>query len=317
MNRRCFTTAAGAALLTACSGQRRRRIAVIPKATAHLFWVSVQAGALAAGKKFNVEILWNGPASETDFNRQIQIIDSMVAQRVEGICIAASERQALIAPVERAVAAGIPVTVFDSGLDSQSYMSFVATDNALAGRLGARRLAEILGGKGQVAVILHAPGSVSTMDREAGFKEAMAKEFPGIRIVAEQYGMSDRAKARAATENILAAHSSIDGIFTSTEPSAAGALLALKGRGLAGKIKLVTNDSSDALVEEMRAGTVDAMIAQDPFGMAFQAVQTIVDKLDGKTPPKRIDLQPRVVTVKDLDDPEVRQMLHPDIKRYL
>jgi len=317
MNRRSFTAAAGAALLTACSGRRRRRIAVIPKATAHLFWVSVQAGALAAGKKFDVDILWNGPASETDFNRQIQIVDSMIVQRVDGICIAASERQALIAPVERAVAAGIPVTVFDSGLDSQAYMTFIATDNVLAGRLGARQLAAAIGGKGEVAIILHAPGSVSTMDRESGFKETMATEFPGIKIAAEQYGMSDRAKARAATENILAAHSSINGLFTSTEPSASGALLALKGRGLAGKIKLVSNDSSDSLVEEMKAGNLNAMIAQDPFGMAFQAVQTIVDKLDGKTPAKRIDLQPRVVTVKDLDDPVVQQMLKPDIKRHL
>lgn len=314
MKRRAF---AGAVLLAACGGAKKRRIAVIPKGTAHLFWASVHAGALAAGRKFDVEIVWNGPATETEYDRQIQIVDSMVTQRVDGICLAASERKALVGAVDRAVAAGIPVTVFDSGLDSTNYMSFVGTDNTLAGRLGARTLAGLLGGKGQVAVVLHAPGSVSTMDREAGFRETMAKEFPGITIVAEQFGMSDRAKARAAAENILAANPGVEGLFTTTEPSAAGVLLALKGRALVGKVKLVTNDSSDALVEQMRAGHLDAMIAQDPFGMAFQAVETVVDKLNGKTPPKRIDLQPRVVTVRDLDNPEVRQMLKPDLKKYL
>lgn len=314
MRRRWFLSTA---LVAACGGKRKRRIAVIPKGTAHLFWASVHAGALAAGKKHDVEILWNGPATETEYDRQIQILDSMVTQRVDGICLAASERKALVGPVDRAVAAGIPVTVFDSGLDSTNYMSFVGTDNTLAGRLGARTLAGLLGGKGQVAVVLHAPGSVSTMDREAGFKDTMQKEFPGITIVAEQFGMSDRAKARAAAENILAANPGVQGMFTTTEPSAAGVLLALKGRGLEKKVKLVTNDSSDALVDEMRAGNLDAMIAQDPFGMAFQAVETVVDKLNGKTPPKRIDMQPRVVTVKELDLPEVQQMLKPDLKKYL
>lgn len=307
----------GALVLAACGGKKRRRIAVIPKGTAHLFWASVHAGALAAGKKHDVEILFNGPATEIEYDRQIQIVDAMVTQRVDGICLAASERKALIGAVDRAVAAGIPVTVFDSGLDSTNYMSFVGTDNVLAGRLGARTLAGLLGGKGKVAVVLHAPGSVSTMDREAGFRETMKQEFPGIEIVAEQYGMSDRAKARAAAENILAAHAGIGGMFTTTEPSAAGVLLALKGRGLQGKVKLVTNDSSDALVEEMRAGNLDAMIAQDPFGMAVKAVETVVEKLNGGTPPKRIDLQPRVVTVKELDLPEVREMLKPDLKKYL
>ncbi|MBI5084691.1 MAG: substrate-binding domain-containing protein [Acidobacteria bacterium] len=315
MTRRKLLTGVGLGL-AGCGRTRRRRIAVIPKGTAHLFWVSVQAGALAAGKKFNVEILWNGPASETEYARQVQIIDSMIAQRVDGIAVAASERQALVAPIERAVAAGIPVTVFDSGVDSANFMSFVGTDNVLAGRMGARKLAGLLKGKGEVAMILHAPGSLSTMDREIGFRDTMKKEYPGIHIVAEQYGMSDRAKARAAAENILAAHPELDGLFTTTEPSAAGAVLALKGRGLNGRIRLVTNDSSDALVEEMRAGNVDAFIAQDPYGMAFQAVKTLVDKLEGRTPPGRIDMQPVVVTVGDLEKPEVRQMLHPEqIKR--
>ena len=85
-----------------CGRSGRRTIAVIPKATSHIFWLSVQAGALAAGKAFDVEILWNGPASETEYDRQIQIIDSMVARRVDGIALAAAERKALVNAVDRA-----------------------------------------------------------------------------------------------------------------------------------------------------------------------------------------------------------------------
>jgi ribose transport system substrate-binding protein len=300
-----------------CRGGRKKRVAVIPKATSHLFWVSVQAGALAAGKQFNLEILWNGPAMETDYSRQIQILDSMVAQKVDGIVIAAAERQALVGPVNRAVAAGIPVTVFDSGLDSENYMSYIATDNYEAGKLGGRTLAELLHGQGKVAVLLHAPGSLSTMDRERGFKDVLQQEFPKMQIVAEQYGMSDRAKSRAAAENMLTAHADLDGFFASTEPSSSGVTLALKSRGLAGKIRFVGFDASDTMIEDLKAGVIDAMVVQDPFKIGFEAVKTIADKLNGKTPPKRIDLQGRVVRKQDLDRPEIKELLAPDVKKYL
>lgn len=300
----------GAVLLAGCGGDRRKRIAVIPKAVSHLFWVEVKKGADSAGKEFNVEILWNGAASETDYSRQMQIVDSMIAQRVDGIAIAASERQALVPVVDRAVAAGIPVSVFDSGLDSTNYVSFIATDNVEAGRLGARKLAELIGGKGKVGVVLHAPGSLSTMDREKGFNEVIGKEFPNIKIVGQQFGMSDRSKSRAAAENILTANPDLAGLFASSEPSSVGAALAIKGRELSGKVKLMAFDSSDGMVEDLRGGTISAMVVQDPQRMGYEAVHTLVMKLRGETPPKRLDLNAIVVSNQDLGDPNVKRLLN-------
>jgi ribose transport system substrate-binding protein len=190
-------------LLAGCGrAPKRKQIAVVPKATSHVFWISVQAGALAAGNELGVDVLWNGPAAETEYARQIQIIDSMVTRRVDGIAVAAAERKALVQTVDRAVAAGIPVTVFDSGLDSNNFMTFLATNNYEGGQMAARELARLLGGEGNVALLMHAPGSQSTMDREKGFDESLTKEFPRIRIVARQFGLSDRAKARAAAIRI-------------------------------------------------------------------------------------------------------------------
>ncbi len=303
--------------LAGCNRDRKKVIAVIPKATSHLFWQSVQAGALAAGKEFDVEVVWNGPASETEYSRQIQIMDSMIARHVDGIAVAASERKALGQVLDRAAAANIPVTVFDSGVESTNYLTFVATDNYEAGVMGAQTLGKLLDGKGTAALLMHMPGSSSTMDRERGFRNALAKEFPGIRIVAEQFGQSDRAKALAASENILAAHPNLNGIFCSSEPSAAGASQALKARGVVGKVKLVGVDSSDAMLEDMRKGVIQALIVQDPFGLGREAVRTLVDKLNGKTPPKQIDLPARLVQAADLDKPEVQQLLHPDVNKYL
>ncbi len=296
---------------------RRPRIAVVPKATSHIFWQAVQAGALAAGKDLKVDVEWNGPAQETDYSRQIQIVDSMIAQHVNGLAIAASDRQALNTSLDRAAAAHIPVTIFDSGVDSTNYMTFVATNNQEAGKAAARTLGGLLGGKGKVGVIQHMPGSFSTMERESGFDEVMAKEFPAIQIVARQYGMSDRAKSMAAAENILTAHPDLNGLFASTEPSATGTSLALKERKLAGKVKFVGFDFSDGMIADLKNGVMDAFVAQDPFKIGYEAVQTLVDKLHGKTPPKVLDLSGRVITRENLDTPEVKALLFPDLKKYL
>jgi ribose transport system substrate-binding protein len=306
-----------AAALASCGGEKKRQVAVIPKATSHVFWLTVQAGAMAAGEQFGLDVVWNGPAAETDFTRQIQIVDSMVSRRMDGIVIAAADRKALVAPIDRAMAAGIPVTVFDSGLDSENYMSYVATDNVEAGRLAARALGRMLGGKGKVAIVMHVAGSVSTMDREAGFEEVIGKDFPDIRIVQKLYGQSDRSKAMAVAENILTAHPDLNAFFASTEPSTSGTILALKSRGVSGKVRLVGFDSNDTMLEALKDGTLTAMVIQDPFKIGFEAVKTIADKLAGRQPPKRQDLPGVLVTPDNVATPEIVSLIKPDLKKYL
>jgi len=298
-------------LAGACNRSQKRRIGVVPKGTSHVFWLTVRSGAEAAGQKFGVEIIWNGPPLETEYDRQMQIVDSMIAQHVDGLAVAAAERNALNRSLDRAAELKIPVTVFDSGVDSSNYMTFLATDNYAAGRMGARELARLMDSKGTVAMVMHAPGSGSTMDRERGFDDVMRTEFPQIKIVARQFGMSDRSKAMGAAENILTAHPDLNGIFASSEPSSIGTALALKSRNLSGKVKFVSFDSSDTLIQDLKGGTIDAMVVQDPFKMGFEAVKTLVDKLNGATPPKRIDLPARVIRKADLDKPDVHELLFP------
>jgi len=301
--------------LAGCQKSSKRVIAVVPKATSHLFWLSVQAGALAAGEEYGVQIEWNGAAAETEYPRQIQIVDSFISRHVDGIALAPTERKALVGAVDRAAKAGIPVTIFDSGIDSENFMSFLATNNYEGGQMAGRALARLLNGNGKVGMVMHAPGSGSTMERERGFEDVVKAEFPGITIVASQFGQSDRSKAMAATENILTAHPTLDGLFASSEPSSVGASLALKSRSLGGKVHLVAFDSSDGMVDDLKAGVISAMVVQDPFRMGHDAVKTIVDKLNGQTPPKRIDLSARVITKADLDKIEVQRLLSPNSKK--
>jgi ribose transport system substrate-binding protein len=294
---------------TSCRDRSRKLIAVVPKATSHLFFVSIHAGVDAAAREFGVDVLWNGPREETEHDRQIQIVESMIVQHVDALAISATDEQALAGPVQRAIDAKIPVAIFDSGVNVTNYVSFVATDNFGAGQTAARKLAALIGGKGRVAMVMHKPGGTSTMLRERGFDEAMAKEFPNITIVARQYGMSDLAKSRAVAENILTAHPDLDGIFASSEASSLGSIQAIRSRGQSGKVKLITFDFSDAHVEALRDGTIDIMLVQDPYRIGYETVRALAEYLQGKTPTKRVDLPARAIVKADLEKPEIRALL--------
>jgi ribose transport system substrate-binding protein len=301
--RRCFLSVI--ALAYSCRNAGRRIIGVVPKATSHLFFVSVHAGVNKAARDFGVEVLWNGPNEETDHSRQIQIVDGMLARRVDALAISATDERALAGAVQRVIAAGIPVTVFDSGVNVEGYVSFIATDNFGAGCTAARTLARLIGAKGSVGMVMHKPGGTSTVLRERGFEETMKTEFPGIRIAARQFGMSEPARSLAAAENILSAHPDLAGMFSSSEPSSLGAIQAVRTRGLSGKLKLVTFDSSKSHVEALHDGTIDVMLVQDPVRIGYEAVHSLAEKLRGGSPPKRLDLPARSIVKADLSNPEI------------
>jgi ribose transport system substrate-binding protein len=297
--------------IAACRGSRKKRIGVVPKATSHLFFGNVHRGVDQAARDFNVEVLWNGPNEETDHTRQIQIVESMITQHVDAIAISATDERALAAPVQRAIKAGIPVTVFDSGVNVEGYTSFIATDNHGAGCTAARLLAKLIGGKGKIGMVMHKPGGTSTVLREQGFEETLTKEFPGVTIAARQFGMSDSARSLAAAENILTAHPDLAGIFASSEASSLGSIQAIRGRNLTGKVKLITFDSSESHVEALRDGVIDFMLVQEPFKLGYEAVRSLAEKLEGRTPAQRLDLPARVITKSDLSNPEIVALLSP------
>ena len=301
----------------ACNRSDRTRIGVVPKAVAHVFWQSVHAGAVAAGREADVDIEWKGPPTETDFSRQIEIVDAMINGRVDGIVMAPTEATALVTVVERAAREGIPVSIFDSGINTENYVSFVATNNYDAGVLAARKLAELLDSKGRIVVVKMVPGSASTTQREKGFEETLSREFPEIQILAEQYCMSDRARALAVSENMLTAHPDLNGMFASAEPGTIGAAKALRDRGLAEKVRMVGFDFSETIEKDLKDGVLDALVVQDPFNIGYEAVKTIVAKLNGETPAKRIDSPATIVTADNLSDPEIDALVHPDLDQYL
>lgn len=307
--------AAPSILNWSCSRQKKRTIAVIPKGSAHVFWQSVHAGSNKAAGERGVEIVWNGPAQETDFNGQLQIADAMITRRVDAMVLAPIDKKVMVSVVERASQEGIPVVIFDSGIDTEKYIAQVATDNYKAGELGADRIAKLLGEKGKIAMVMVQPGAASTMAREQGFKDKIQKAYPNIRIVDEKYGWADYAKSLAVSENMLTANPDLQAFFASNESSTVGAAQALKGRKSA--VKLVGFDSSVSLLEDLRGGVIDSLIVQDPFQMGYRSVIAATDHLDGKPVEKNQPLAPTLVEKANLDSPEIQAKINPDLKKYL
>lgn len=316
MRRREILAFVASLAFAGCRRERKIVVGVVPKGANHIFWLTVQAGAIKAAREFGFEIEWNAPTLEIDASRQIEIVESMVNRRLAGIALAPVDKRALVAVVERAANAGIPVAIFDSGIDTEQRITYVATNNEEGGRMAARRLGEILGGRGKVAVVGFMPGSASTMEREFGFQDEIRKRFPAIEVLGVQYGMADRAKAMAITENLLTANRDLAGLFADNESSTAGAVQALKSRN-ARHVKLVAFDSSDQILADLKAGWIDSLVVQNPFRMGYESVKAIGLKLRGEQPPALLDSGATLVRAEDLEKPAIRELLFPDIQRYL
>ena len=289
------------------------RIAVIPKGTAHIFWQSVHAGAVTAGNEFDVEIKWQGPATETMKEAQISIVNDFIVKQVDGIVLAPQDQEALVGAVEEAFKAKIPLAIFDSGINTDKYVSFAATDNYKGGVAAANEMARLLDNKGTCIITKVDPGSDSTLQREKGFEDTLAEKFPDIKVIDAQFGYSDREKSRAVTEDMLIKHPEVDAIFGPNESSTSGALLALQAIDLAGKKIFVGFDSSDALIQAMKKKEINALVLQNPFKMGYEGVKAIVSHLKGEKVEKRIDTGVYLITPDNMDEPDNKLLLSPDL----
>lgn len=297
------------------------KIAVIPKGTTHEFWKSVHAGAVKAARQFDVEIVWKGPLKEDDLKSQIDLVETFTAQRISGIVVAPLDSRGLKGAVKNAVRAKVPVVIFDSALDSNEPISFVATDNRAAGRLAGEHMVKLLSGKGRVVVLRYQEGSASTHAREEGFLEAVRKA-PEIQVVSDnQYAGATTESAHQASESLLMAQAAgqgkVDGVFTPNESSTFGMLLALTKAGLLGKLKFVGFDASSKLVDGLRAGNIDGLVVQDPFNMGYLAVKTMVSHLQGKPVTPKVDTGSTFVDKQNLSDPKIKQLIAPDLAKWL
>jgi ribose transport system substrate-binding protein len=288
------------------------KIAVIPKGTTHVFWKSVEQGALKGGRELGADVVWKGPLTEADAAQQIKLVEQFTQEGVAGICLAPLDANQLRRPVQQAMAKKIPVVIFDSGLNGEvgkDFVSYVATDNHKGGVLAGEELVRLLGGKGKVVLLKYNVGSASTEERERGFLEVLAKH-PGIQVIEkDQYGGATAGESQRKAENMIDKLREADGIFCSNESLTVGMLNVLRSNGLAGQKKFVGFDASPFLISALKAGDIQALVSQNPTRMGFEAVNAMVTYLQKGSTTPHVDTGCALVTKENLESPEIRAIL--------
>jgi len=294
------------------------RIAVIPKGESHEFWKSVRAGAMKAAKDFDLDVTFKGPAREGSTNDQIAMVQNKIADGVDGICLAPVDAVALRESVDQAIAAGIPVVIFDSGLaDQNGIVSFVATNNYKGGERAADHLAKLLEGKGNVILMRYNPGSQSTEQREQGFLDKIAKYKEIKMLVQDKNAGPDEAGAVKLAENLLDTYGQqADGIFCPNQSTTSGMLTVLVERfpQVAKKVKFVGFDSGTNIAKALEDGKMQGTILQDPVSMGYMAVETMKQQLRHEAGVKKDNPVPEeLATPENLKDQKIHNLLYPAV----
>jgi ribose transport system substrate-binding protein len=300
------------------------QIAVIPKGTTHEFWKAVHTGAVKAqkeleGKGYKINVIWKGPLREDDRDQQIQVVENFINRKVDGIALAPLDSSALVAPVELAANMKIPMVIFDSGLKSDRMISYISTDNYKGGVLGAKRLAELLNGKGKVILVRYQVGSASTEEREAGFLDEM-KKYPNINLIStNQYAGATRETAYQVSQTVLTRLGrEVDGIFMPNETATVGMMLALRDiKRAGGSVKLVGFDAGSQLIDGLKRGDVQGLVVQNPVKMGYLSVMTLVNYIEKKPVEKKVDTGVVMVTKENMETPEMKDLLAPPVEKYL
>lgn len=284
-------------------------IPLVSKGFQHQFWLAVKDGAEQAAEDYGVTITFEGPESEAMVDKQMDMLQAAIDKDPAAICFAAVDSKAAIPLLEQAEEKGIPVIGFDSGVDSDIPLSTAATDNIGAAALAADKMAELIGGAGEVAVIAHDQTSRTGIDRVKGFTDQIAAEYPDITVVDIQYGGGDHLKSTDLAKAIIQAHPNLKGFFGANEGSIIGVLNAATELNRDDLI-IIGYDSGQQQMAAIRSGLEAGAITQDPIGIGYKCVEAAVKAYNGETLPEFIDTGFHWYDATNIDDPTIAALLY-------
>lgn len=279
----------------------------------------MQLGVEAAAKDLGIEVVTQVPPT-WGVEAQTPILDAMVARGdINYIITAPTDKDQMVAPLQAALDAGIKVITVDTFLGDGDYangpvkfpIAYIGSDNVEGGRISARGLAKAIGGKGTVYINSTNPNVSSVEGREQGFKEVMAKEFPGIKVLGPDYNLDDLNKAQQQTAAVLEQNPDLHGIFGTNVFSAQGAGTAVQNAGLGGTVQVVAYDATKDAIELMKNGVVSLVLAQKPFDMGYMAVQFAMADARGVTSlPRRVETGFAIIDKDNVSDPAFSRFIY-------
>ncbi len=293
-------------------------IALIPGLTTDPFYITMHEGAAFAAKLLGVNLIWAGGQSFSPTS-QVPALNAIIARYPDVLLIAPTDAHALIDPLRKAYNAGIKVITVDTYIGNGVYqtgkgnasfpLSYIASNNTEGGRIAAEALAKTIGYKGEVYVENVEPGISTTDQREQGFKEQM-KQYPGITVLPTQYGNDSATKSAEQLTAVYAAHPNLRGVFGANIFSALGAAKGVQNVKRSGKIIVEGFDAEPALVQAIKQGTVDMLIAQHPWDIGYYGVVSAVAAIEGHPIPTHIGTGFTIITSQNVNTPQAQQAIY-------
>ena len=296
-------------------------ITLIPGLTTDAFYITMNAGAQAAAEALGITVNFQG-AEEFNPTLQVPVLDAVIARQPDAILIAPTDTTQLIAPLQSAVDAGIPVITVDTFIGDGQYqdgagdgdfpLSYIASDNVAGGRIAARAMADAIGGEGAVYVSNVRPGISTTDQREEGFKQELADNYPDITVLETQYNDNDSSTAASQFQAVLAREPNLKGVFGANLFSAIGAANGVEAAGESDNVTVIAFDAPQSIVDSISMGLVDMAIAQHPAEIGYYGVMTAYAQLTGQSVPPLIGTGFTVITADNVDDPDIQKFIYSE-----
>lgn len=274
-----------------------KNVSVVLKTTSSPYWKYVEAGAKKAGEDLGINVTIVGPSAESEVIQQVNMLEDQISQSPDAILISPTQPDTVIPALERA-AKDIPVVLIDSDATFNGKTTFIGTENFSAGQEGGKQLANMLQKGDKVVLISGALGNPATDERIKGAKAAL--EEAGMIIVSEQPADSDKTKAMSVMENILEKDQDIKGVFSANDDMALGVLRAVQAKNL--DIKIFGTDGTEEAVKSILDNGLTGTVAQNPYNMGYQGVETAVKAISGESIDSRIDSGITIITKENAQE---------------
>lgn len=290
--------------------QEKLTIKVIVKKQEPTFWAVVHMGAEAAGKEFNVNIDFDGPVYEKDIDVQIGMVQKAIDDKVDALVLAAADYERLVPVAEKAKAAGIPVIIIDSDINSRKMDSFIGTDNVDAGRKLGETLVNVVGEDCTIGVMSFVKGAATADQREEGFFNEISK-YDGIKVIDTMYCNSEQALANSLTKEFVEQNPDVDAIVCLNAYGSVGTGYAIENLGLEGEVKIIGFDSTREEISFVEKDVIQSLVIQNPFNMGYLGVKYALDALNGKKVPKNVNTGSTVINIENMYLPENQKLVFP------
>jgi ABC-type sugar transport system substrate-binding protein len=293
------------------SGSSAKTMELIVGTKSDDFYVTMECGAQKEAKKLGVKLTVTGPATFS-VPQQKPLIDAAQVSKPGALLIAPTDSAALDPDLLKVTKAGSKLIFVDTAsADAALGLSRISSDNAAGGKLAADSLGRLLGGKGTVAVISVAKGVSTTDARVTGFQQEMAAKYPSITLLPEQTDDADSVTTAASfAEGDITGHPALNGIFAANVITAEGAATGIQHAGKSGQVKLATFDADTTQVADLKNGSLQLAIAQEPAVEGADAVQQGLNAIEGKPVTKQIATPLMAITAQNMNSPAIKPFIY-------